>query len=305
MPGIRLPGPGPPRLLNARAHIVGRREQGENVDVKPGEIPFYRAARKGWRRLWGRLSRGDRAFCVRDSDVFLVSYPRSGSTWIRYLLAHLIAPDGCWNVTNLDQIVPDVHQGLPRSRIPFRGRLVQSNPRILKSHWPYQASYPRVVYLYRDGRDVAVSYHDFCAKLRGYRHDLSTFVVEMLEGKLRYGAWQDHVSSWLFRETRATVLPMSYEHLYADTTSEIERLGAFLGFRWAASTVEMAIARSSLERQRNDYYRYKRETHWERGFRGGVRGAPGAWRQAFDRDLNDLFWRYAGDVARRLGYPEA
>ena len=30
---------------------------------------------------------------IRESDVFLVSYPRSGNTWVRFLLANVVESD--------------------------------------------------------------------------------------------------------------------------------------------------------------------------------------------------------------------
>lgn len=244
-----------------------------------------------------RVSRSlkDETTQILPGDVFLVSYPRSGNTWMRYLLANLLQPAVDWNITNIGTIVPPVYKGIPED-------YVETKPRILKSHEPFCEEYPRAIYLYRDGRDVSVSYYDFYVKLEGYQEDFVEFLNRMLQGDLPYGSWQDHVSSWLFRGDKESVLAVSYEKLCEDTQKELERVGTFLELSWTESEIRSAIARSTLEKQRNDYYRYKQETHWKRGFRGGVKGTPGKWREVFDESLSTLYWQYAGHVAEKVGY---
>ena len=227
--------------------------------------------------------------------VYLVSYPRSGNTWMRYLLANLLEPGIDWNLNNINRIIPPVYKDPPDD-------MVESNPRIVKSHEPFCSDYPRVIYLYRDGRDVAVSYHDFSQKLEGYQEGLAAFLLDMLQGRLPYGSWQAHVGSWLFRGSSVVVQGISYEELFEDTIAVLERVAEFLDYRWTEKEFKNAIAKSTLKKHRQDLRRYRKETHWSKGFQGGVKGAPGKWREVFDEELNDLYWKYAGQVAERLGY---
>lgn len=253
--------------------------------------------------IWERLmSPGERTggarLAILPDDVFLVSYPRSGNTWMRYLLANLLQPTRDWHISNIGAVVPDIYEGIPRD-------CLESRPRILKSHEPFREEYPRVIYLYRDGRDVSASLYDFYTKLRGYQKEFRSFLIDMLAGELPYGAWQDHVSSWLFCDRETPVLGVSYEELCDDTQGAMGVVGTYLGFGWSTNEIESAIAESTLEKQRADFRHYRRETHWSKGFRGGIRGAPGKWREVFNEDLNELFWEYAGSVAERLGYSKA
>ena len=126
----------------------------------------------------------------------------------------------------------------------------------------------------------------------------------MLRGKLNYGSWQEHARSWLFDNHSIPVFPICYEDLCADTEKELQRIGNYLGMTWSHQDIEAAIAKSTLEKQQKDFRQYKPDSHWRKGFRGGVKGGPGKWRQVFDEQLNALFWEYAGDVATKLGYPK-
>lgn len=235
---------------------------------------------------------------ILPDDVFLVSYPRSGNTWMRYLLANLLQPTRKWHISNIGAVVPDIYEGIPSDYL-------ESKPRILKSHEPFREEYPRVIYLYRDGRDVSVSLYDFYTKLRGYQKEFRAFLIEMLAGELPYGAWHDHVSSWLFRDREPPVLAVSYEELCDDTQGTMGVVGRYLGLTWSRNEIESAVTESTLERQRADFRHYRRETHWSKGFRGGIKGAPGKWREVLNEDLNELFWEHAGSVAERLGYSKA
>jgi hypothetical protein len=214
---------------------------------------------------------------------------------MRYLLANLLASGEEWNITNIGRVVPDIHEEAPADPI-------RTHPRILKSHGPFCAGYAHVIYLYRDGRDVAFSYYDFQKKLRDNTDDFPTFLDKMLRGQVPYGAWQDHVASWLFSDQSVDLLSVCYETLYQDTLAELERIGRFVGCEWSVEHLQTAIEKSSFDQFRRDYARHKQETHWRKGFTGGVKGGPGKWREVFDSDLNDLFWRYAGEVAGKLGY---
>src|ERR671925_279845 len=112
---------------------------------------------KGWRRfkyasriLLGRRNAG-RNLTVFPDDVFLVSYPRSGNTWTRFLIANLIYPSEPVNFANIESRVPEIYLWRDRDLRKL------SRPRILKSHEYFDPRYKKTIYIARDPRDVAVS----------------------------------------------------------------------------------------------------------------------------------------------------
>jgi hypothetical protein len=68
-------------------------------------------------------------------DIFLVTYPRSGTTWISCVAAELLFQIAPANLTEIDSIVPDVHV-LPKSKVPAASQY------IVKSHFPLNGDPP-------------------------------------------------------------------------------------------------------------------------------------------------------------------
>jgi hypothetical protein len=92
-----------------------------------------------------------RNLAVYPDDTFLVSFPRSGNTWTRFLMANLAHPGTEVSFANIERLIPDTASQSSRTlkRTP--------RPRIIKSHEYFDARYPKVIYIVRDPRDVALS----------------------------------------------------------------------------------------------------------------------------------------------------
>ena len=69
-----------------------------------------------------------RNLAVYPDDTFIVSYPRSGNTWTRFLVGNLISPDQPATFANIERLVPDAEAQSSRylKRVP--------RPRVIKSH---------------------------------------------------------------------------------------------------------------------------------------------------------------------------
>lgn len=199
--------------------------------------------------LLGRDIAG-RALAVYPDDTFIVSYPRSGNTWTRFLVANLLHPEELVSFANIERVVPDCEATASRhlKRIP--------RPRVIKSHEYFDHRYPRVVYIVRDPRDVALSYYDFERK---YRHiedsyPLEKYVCDFVKGNLSskdWGTWGENVGSWIStRMGQESFLLLRYEDMVEDAALAVRKLAAFFGIRADEMRIASVVERSSAQRMR-------------------------------------------------------
>jgi hypothetical protein len=199
------------------------------------------------KRILGKDIAG-RNFPVFPDDTFIVSHPRSGNTWTRFLIANLTHSDELITLMNIDRFVPDTEAQSRRflEKVP--------RPRLIKSHQCYDARYKKVVYVVRDPRDVAVSYYHFQRKYRHIADDypINTFVQRFVAGEASdYGSWWEHVMSWLGpRHNNPGFLMLRYEEMTANTLHELTRIANFLGLKPTPEQLAKCVEQSSAERVR-------------------------------------------------------
>jgi hypothetical protein len=236
---------------------------------------------------------------VLGDDTFIVSFPRSGNTWTQFLLTNLLC-DGPADFRVLEHFVPDVHQRTDAELLAAR------RPRIIKSHAPYDRRYPRVIYLVRDGRDVAVSYYHR-RRDRGFNYgDFSGYLRAFVAGRVGLiGGWREHVLGWRRHAGRLPFLLVRYEDQRRDPTTSLAAMAGFLGLDATPDAVERAVAASDfcamqrIEQGVRPASAMDRDRAWVR------RGEVGGWRAHFSAADRTLFDAYAGDLLEELGYERA
>jgi len=194
--------------------------------------------------------KAERNFAVYSDDTFVVSYPRSGNTWTRFLIANLAHPDENVTFANIERLIPDTSSQSNRAlkRTP--------RPRIIKSHNYFDHRYRKIIYIVRDPRDVALSYYDFHRKNRQIEDDypLEAWVGDFVRGKLisaDWGSWGENVSSWIYARGRSPdFLLLRYEDMFENTKEELARIARYLGIEATPERLANAIERSSADRMR-------------------------------------------------------
>jgi len=183
-----------------------------------------------------------------DDDVWLVSYPKSGNTWTRFLIANLISGGRAVGWSNIEQIVPDIYVG----RDPLYRALPR--PRYFKSHDAYRPEYRRVIFIVRDPRDVAVSYYHYVRKSKMLPVDatMDDFMSRFLAGTMdAYGSWGENIGSWLgARQGTPDFTIVRYEDLLADTVAQLSRVAEALHLSVKDSELARAVENSKADRMR-------------------------------------------------------
>jgi hypothetical protein len=276
-----------------------------------------------------------RSFEVFPDDIFLVSYPKSGNTWTRFLLGNVMNPDDRITFANVERKVPDIHA---RSK---KGLKKTPRPRLIKSHECFDPRYRRVIYIVRDPRDVAVSAYHYDRKEKNISDafPIDAYVsTRFLKTDEYFGTWGEHAGSWLvnsknifqmsrlkndFLGTPASwgenvmswlgargdsreFLLIRYEDLLEDTLREMTRVSDFLGLQASPERIARAIELSSADNMRkleveqsNDWVTTK-ESRKDILF---VRSAKsGQWQQALPPESVAAIESAWGPVMQLLGY---
>jgi len=273
--------------------------------------------------------------------VWLASYPKSGNTWFRLILAHLAAGRG--RAPTINEAVR--HSGFAASRhafdaatmldsdLLFHDDIDRLRPRLFddiaspagETSWikvhdaysyladgrPMLGVAPRAaVYLIRDPRDVAVSFAHFTNRSIDDSIDYLGSAENKMGGdklgspvQLRQKLldWSGHVESWT-RQISVPVLTIRYEDLSADAVREVARALRFAGQRAAREDIERAVANTSFEAVQ----RQESEMGFVEQGPGGAAffraGRSGGWRDILSAEQCRRIEAAHAPVMDRFGY---
>ena len=246
------------------------------------------------RRLWtqARNEREIRRLLDAGKDVaFMVSFYRSGNTWMRCLLADILLQNSGAETSTLDsdrtgEMVPDIY-----NNVMAGCRARAGEPLLVKTHETFEgvrrcwtagtrcpgegsgAGKVKHFYLYRNPEDVLVSYYHFRrfeSPAMGRWTGLESFC------RAEFPRWIEHVCSYLRACDRGVeVFFMSYESLLQDTAAALGSMLRWLeidhtdaNIRRAVSNMQFGKLRALEETRRKDAEEYF--------FRKGLQGS-GAW----------------------------
>lgn len=258
-------------------------------------VPRFGGPKMAMRRIvvwWRHLG-------VNSADVFLAAYPKSGSTWLAFILARLLTGRES-TFDNVGEVVPGVEY--------LRGMtgVLGSGGRLVRTHEPYRTAYRKAVYLVRDARDVAVSYFHYMVGRGRYRGDLSAFVHLFLNGTGDgYGSWGAHIWSWLKSRAHAegNVLVVRYEDMLVDPLGTVAGICDFLGVRKSEQEIGIAVASNAAEKMKQ---KERSSTHLARHLSGKPfvrRAESGNWATLLSPDDNAEVISVLGAQLSTLGYP--
>jgi sulfotransferase family protein len=234
------------------------------------------------------------------ADVMIASYPRSGNTWCRFLLAEILT-NHTTAFDSIDKAVPQV--GLHQVALP----LLPRGGRLIKTHEQYRKEYANAIYLVRDVRDVVLSYYDR-GKYLGVFNDIAfdAFLPMFLQGQTNtVGSWPSHVRAWIESPLRQSgkLLVVKFEDMRQDAEATLGRILEFLGVAVDRLKIQNVISANSLDRMRAKEDRSRAFPHSsEESGRFVRKGAVGGWQGRLTSQQVALVDRYAGAELERLGY---
>ncbi len=234
---------------------------------------------------------------TKDSDIFIVGYPKSGNTWMQNMVSSLLyCPDASYLPDRLSQeIVPDIYTKKFYKRY---GELT-----FFKSHELPQPNYKNVIYLIRDGRDAIVSFYHM-NKIFGKDYSMEEMV---LEGKgLNPCKWHTHVKNWQENPYNSRIIFVRYEDLIKNPLPELKKVCQFAGIQRTDRVLESVIQTNSFKNLQNREDKFGFENpHWnpdspeKRFFR---KGKIGSYLEEMDSSIQKHFVHEAKDELLANGY---
>lgn len=181
-----------------------------------------------------------------EGDVLLASFPKSGNTWMRFILANISrvigGHEGEVDFHTVHLFCPEI----ARNRSLEGVARTEGFPLFLKTHLPWVSQYRRwpALLIVRNPADVMASYHHSLTEEHGLSfRDISAFVRHW-----RYGAaaWERFHLAWRGRQT----VLLRYEDLLADAACQVAAALEQLGCDVPDDVVRHAVELSSRENMR-------------------------------------------------------
>ena len=188
---------------------------------------------------------------LRQSDVLLASFPRSGNTLLRRVLAHALREEpvhDAYTFEALNQVMPELGVSpLWRSDVPRPGEEREATGvRFIKTHRPWSPllSRPRAVWLVRSPLDAIASYHRYwTSRVGGPSMAPGAFLRDARRG---LPWWIRHTMSWRSRAG----LHLTYNEVREHPAEAAARVLDCAGLRVSRGRLEEAVRLSQPEKVR-------------------------------------------------------
>lgn len=233
------------------------------------------------------------AVALADADGFIASYPKSGRTWLRFILANYLADllDLGLEVDfrSMFRILPNDVIGRDKGFRAYRYRFRRDVPFLVMSHQPFHRTVfgrKPILLMVREPKDLLVSFYFHETRHRqAFQGGIKAFIRDEEHGS---AALCRYLNGWAQALPDRRHLVLSYEGLKSDPNAAMRRVIAFFGIEHDALVLERALRASSFEAMRA----VERRTTipgpgYDRTDQDGVRvrrGRVGGYGDVLDRD---------------------
>ena len=191
-------------------------------------------------------------FSVRDDDVFIVTYPKAGTNWMRQIL-HLLSHQGEQGEKTSRETVPFLEKEACLGN--WAALAYQGERRYFMSHLSYalmpgvRDSKARYIYVARNPKDCAVSLFHFMTSRADLRlqSEWDDFFTAYIQGQVPYGVWFDHnLDWWEASQSADNILFIKYEEMQKDLAASVEQVATVINFPLTPALRDRVVAQSTF-----------------------------------------------------------
>nr|XP_019596892.1 PREDICTED: amine sulfotransferase-like [Rhinolophus sinicus] len=246
-------------------------------------------------------------FEIRDDDVFIVTYPKSGTIWAQQILS-LIYFEGHRSRT---EIVKTIH------RVPFLEYnlnkidfLARPSPRLFATHLPYylvpkglKSKKAKIIYIYRNPKDVLTSYFHFSNLIVAMQatDNMEVFLEKFLDGKGNHefiiqATYPCIPEQQMFKVRVVFVFCRGLMEMKLDLRSSVFKISHFLEKELSEEDVEAVVKQATFKNMKSDpKANYDDIIHKEIGTRNDGhflrKGVIGDWKNYLTVEQSERFDR--------------
>lgn len=201
-----------------------------------------------------------KTFPLRSDDVWVVAYPKAGSTWTQQIVK-LILNGGVSDGKVLSESVPWLEA--LRYMYPHIAAEQLPPPRIFQSHFMYDrmpcglpnCTPGKYIYVVRNPKDLAVSYYYHHRGLKNLHRgevEWKEFFETFVSGEADFGDYFEHVLGWWLHKDDNNVLFLKYENMKRDLSTAVACIANFIGKDLSPALLAKIVAKTTFDEMKTD-----------------------------------------------------